>query len=52
MCGGASNGSGGGDEWDLWTYDGAKDTFKKWNTRNRPSKGDGNGGDVHVSVAD
>jgi hypothetical protein len=48
MYGGVSNGGGGGDVWDLWTYDGATDAFKKWDTRNRPPKGDGNGGDVFV----
>lgn len=48
MYGGLSNGGGGGDSWDLWTYDSARDAFKKWDTRNRPPKGDSNGGDVFV----
>lgn len=36
---------------DLWTYDGAKDTFKQWHAEKRPPEGDGpntwvNGGDT------
>lgn len=53
MYGGISNGGGGGDEWDLWTYDAKADTFKQWHTQNRPPKGDGpntwmRGGDTFV----
>lgn len=48
MYGGISNGGGGGDQWDLWTYDGARDTFKQWHTEKRPSGGDSNGGDIFV----
>jgi hypothetical protein len=49
MYGGISNGGGGGDNYDLWTYDGAKDTFKKWNAANRAQLlGDSAPGDVFV----
>lgn len=53
MYGGISNGGGGGDQWDLWTYDAQADTFKQWHTKNRPPEGDGantwmRGGDVFV----
>ena len=49
MYGGIRNGGGGGDNYDLWTYDGAKDTFKKWDTANRPQlTGDSAPGDVFV----
>ncbi len=48
MYGGISNGGGGGNQWDLWTYDGARDTFKQWHTEKRPPGGDSNGGDVFV----
>lgn len=48
MYGGISNGGGGGDQWDLWTYDGKADTFRQWHTKNRPRGGDDNGGDVFV----
>jgi hypothetical protein len=34
---GISDGGGGGNNYDLWTYDGAKDTFKQWNAAN-PAK--------------
>ena len=47
MYGGISN--GGGDNYDLWTYDGAKDAFKKWNAANRAQLlGDSAPGDVFV----
>lgn len=48
MYGGISNGGGGGDQWDLWTYDGARDAFEKRNSAKRPPGGDSNGGDVFV----
>ena len=49
MYGGISNGGGGGNQWDLWTYDGAKDTFKQWNAANPAKlKGDSAPGDIFV----
>ena len=53
MYGGISNGGGGGDQWDLWTYDAKADTFKEWHTQDRPPGGDGPnvanvGGDTFV----
>lgn len=30
LYGGISNGGGGGDQWDFWTYDGKTDAFKHW----------------------
>src|SRR5262249_38051966 len=49
MYGGISNGGGGGNQWDLWTYDGAKDTFKQWNAGNPARlKGDSAPGDIFV----
>jgi len=49
MYGGISNGGGGGNQWDLWTYDGAKDAFKPWHVANPPRfKGDAAPGDVFV----
>jgi hypothetical protein len=48
MYGGVSDGGGGGDVWDLWSYDGASDTFAQSNSTGRPPGGDSNGGDVFV----
>ncbi len=51
MYGGISDGGGGGDQWDLWSYDAASDKFTETNStskRGKPAGGDGNGGDVMV----
>jgi len=36
MYGGVSDGGGGGYVWDLWSYDGAADTFARLNSQNLP----------------
>ncbi len=48
MYGGISDGGGGGDPWDLWTYDAGADRFTKAESKNRPAGRDGNAGDVIV----
>ncbi|MEX0700978.1 MAG: hypothetical protein WD069_02675 [Planctomycetales bacterium] len=48
MYGGISNGGGGGDQWDFWSYDGRTDVFTQAHSKNRPRGGDSNGGDSVV----
>ncbi|MBI4602517.1 MAG: amidohydrolase family protein [Planctomycetes bacterium] len=48
MYGGISNGGGGGDPWDLWTYDAKADRFTRAHSTGRPPGGDEAGGDVLV----
>lgn len=48
MYGGISNGGGGGDQWDMWSYDGKNDQFQQANSTGRPQGGDECGGDVFI----